>query len=101
MRSWSTVRIVGPSMEPALRNGDWWIVRPARRISPGHVVAFPHPGRPELLVVKRVVRREGDGWWVEGDDPGTSEDSRAFGAVPDDSIRGVLWLRYRRGTTGP
>ena len=96
MPSWTTVRIVGPSMEPAIRNGEWWVVRPARRIRAGQVVAARHPQRPEMLVVKRVVRREGDGWWLEGDNPQSSDDSRTFGAVPEKSIVGVLWWRYRR-----
>lgn len=96
MPLWTTVRIVGPSMEPALHNGEWWVVRPARRIRVGQVVAARHPHRPELLMVKRVVRREGDGWWLEGDNPQSSDDSRTFGAVPEQSIVGVLWWRYRR-----
>lgn len=100
MRSWTTVRIIGPSMEPALLSGEWWVVRPARRIRVGHVVAARHPERPDLVVVKRVVRREGSGWWLEGDNAGASDDSRAFGEVAEESILGVLWWRYRRAPIG-
>lgn len=96
MRSWTTVRIIGPSMEPALRNGDWWIVRPTRRIRIGQVVAVRHPERPDLIVVKRVARREGGAWWLEGDNANASDDSRSFGAIPEEGILGVLWWRYRR-----
>lgn len=98
---WSAVRVVGPSMEPAVRNGDWWVVRAARVYRPGDVVALRHPHRPDLLVVKRIIRIEADGTWVEGDNWAASEDSRAFGAVPATLLVGRLVLRYRRGPRGP
>lgn len=98
---WSTVAIVGPSMEPALRNGDWWLVRAARAYRPGDVVALRHPRRPDLLIVKRITRIEADGLWVEGDNRPASDDSRAFGAVPATLLVGRLVLRYRRGPRGP
>lgn len=88
------VRIVGPSMEPTLRNGDWWLVRRTSSVAPGDVVLLVHPSRPDLHVVKRVVRRGDDGWWVEGDNPTASDDSRQFGVVPDRNVLGRLWLRY-------
>jgi len=88
----TTVRIIGPSMEPALRNGDCWVVRLGSRVSPGDVVLAVHPLRPELQIVKRVIRPEGSGWWLEGDNPELSDDSRAFGAV--DTVLGRLVFRY-------
>ena len=94
------VRVVGPSMEPTLANGDWWLVRRGAPVRPGDVVLLRHPRRPDALVVKRVDRREGEGWWVLGDNPDASEDSRQFGPVPDDDVIGRLWFRYgplRRG----
>ncbi len=89
------VRIVGPSMEPVLHNGDWWLVRRTSRVSAGDVVLIVHPERSDLLIVKRLVRRDGSGWWVEGDRRDSSEDSRTFGAVPAESIIGRVWWRYR------
>lgn len=91
------VRIAGPSMAPALMPGDWWLVRTIGPVRPGSAVLLRHPHR-DLLVVKRAVRREEGGWWVEGDDPELSEDSRTWGAVPASGILGVLVLRYRRGS---
>ena len=90
----TAVCIAGPSMEPALRSGDWWLVRTVGRIRPGDVVLLRHPNRPDLLVVKRVLREEPDGWWVEGDNPDMSEDSRQFGPVPVAGIVGRLVWRY-------
>jgi nickel-type superoxide dismutase maturation protease len=88
------VRVIGPSMEPAARNGDWWLVHRTTRVHPGDVVLLVHPGRPDALVVKRVTRREADGWWVLGDNADASEDSRQFGVVPDGGIVGRLVWRY-------
>ena len=95
MLAFTTVRVVGPSMEPAVRNGQWWIVRKGPALRPGDVVLMQHPQRPHLSVVKRLHRREGDGWWVLGDNPAESDDSRQFGAVADDLIVGRLVCRYR------
>ena len=88
------IRIVGPSMEPTMRNGDWWLVRLGQRVSPGDVALLRHPLRRDLLVVKRVRRADVDGWWVEGDNPDFSDDSRSFGAVAPSDIVGRLWWRY-------
>ena len=90
-----TVRVVGPSMEPTLRNGEWWLARRGGHVQTGDVVLLVHPERPDLRVVKRVMHRVEKGWWVEGDAPGTSGDSRAFGPVPDRLILARLLVRYR------
>lgn len=95
MRAFTSVRIVGLSMEPTVVNGDWWLVRRSSRLRPGAVVLLRHPLRPELPVVKRLVERRAEGWWVLGDNPDHSEDSRQFGTVPEELIVGRLILRYR------
>jgi nickel-type superoxide dismutase maturation protease len=89
-------------MLPTLRPGDWCLVRVGgRAVRPGDVVVVERPDRPGLLVVKRIVRREPGGWWLAGDNPAQSDDSRVFGPVPDDDVRGRLVWRYhplrRRG----
>ena len=99
--SLATVRIVGPSMEPRLRNGDVYLVALAARVRPGDVVLLQHPDRPELLTVKRAVRKDTEGWWVEGDNPKESTDSRQFGAVPQESIQGRVLFRLRPVFRGP
>lgn len=90
------VRIVGPSMEPTLANGEWWVVRRTANPRPGDVVLLVHPGRPDLRMVKRIDHATQDGWWVVGDNPASSDDSRAFGPVPPELILGRLWFRYGR-----
>ena len=102
-RRWRPFRIEvsGPSMRPTLEPGDWAIAIAAERVRPGDVVVVEHPERPGFEMVKRVVRVPGsvptrpdlvDRIWVEGDDPSSSTDSRAFGAVPANLIKGRVRL---------
>ncbi len=94
------VAVAELSMAPALLPGDWLLVRrctrPGRpRIRPGQIVIASHPGRPDLLLVKRATRRDAHGWWLESDNPGAGAvDSRMFGVVPPGLIEGRVLLRY-------
>jgi nickel-type superoxide dismutase maturation protease len=94
---WTTVEVTGGSMLPALRPGDWLLVRRGgRRVRPGDVVVARHPRTPGLLIVKRVARRAATGWWLESDNqraPGR-EDSWDFDAVPDELVVGRVVVRY-------
>ena len=91
------VKVAERSMEPALRPGDWLLVRRTRRIHPGQIVLARHPGQPDLLIVKRAAHREDGGWWLESDNPAAGAvDSRRFGAVPVTLIEGRLLTRYWR-----
>jgi len=97
------VAVAERSMEPVLRPGDWLLVRrPVRagravRVRPGRLVVARQPGRPDLLIVKRAVRREPGGWWLESASPDAGRvDSRRFGPVPPGLIEGTVLVRYRR-----
>ena len=101
------VAVAERSMEPALRPGDWIVVRRTMvarrppRLRPGQLVVARHPDRPSLLIVKRAARRDGDRWWLASDNPAAgAQDSSAFGAVPASLIEGRVLLRYRRGYRG-
>lgn len=79
-------------MAPTLRHGDAVMVRTrGRPIRPGDVVVARFLSRPDLLVVKRAVRREPAGWWVVGDNEFVTDDSRAYGVA---EIVGRVVLRY-------
>jgi nickel-type superoxide dismutase maturation protease len=99
------VAVAERSMEPALQPGDWLLVRRSLRagrpprVRPGRLVIARHPGRPDLLLVKRAARREPGGWWLESDNPGAGAvDSRSFGVVPPELIEGrVRYWPLRRG----
>ncbi len=66
-------------MSPTLSDGDVVLVSFRARPRPGAVVLVRWPQRPGQLSVKRVVGRHGDGWWVLGDNPDASTDSRHLG----------------------
>jgi len=93
---WRRVAVRGPSMSPTLSDGDVVLVRFGRPARPGDVVLVCWPQRPAQLSVKRAVRAEERGWWVEGDNPFGSTDSRALG--PAEVVAVVtrrLWPRPR------
>ena len=98
------VAVVERSMEPALRPGDWLLVWRGIRagrplwIRPGQIVIARQPGRADFLLVKRAVRRDGEGWWLQSDNSGADAvDSRSFGALPPVMITGRVLVRYKRG----
>ena len=95
------VAVAEQSMEPALRPGDWLLVRRSMRagrpprVRPGQVVIARHPAERGMLLVKRAAWRERGGWWLASDNPGAGAvDSRAFGAVPANLIEGRVLLVY-------
>ena len=109
---WFAALVHGPSMVPTLRHGDAVLVRrlaPAddrpgrsgRPVRPGDVVVVRFAAQPGALFVKRVARRAGEGWWVLGDNPLVTDDSRAYG--PAQVVGRVLcrwwprpgWVRRR------
>jgi nickel-type superoxide dismutase maturation protease len=89
---WGRVVVDGVSMVPTLAPGDHLLVRWRGRPKPGDVVVVR---RGERLDVKRVSARAQEGWWVLGDNEAASTDSRAYGAVADEDIVGVVRIRYR------
>ena len=98
------VGVRGSSMVPTLHEGDWAVAVRVRRIRRGQIVVIEHPDRPGFELVKRVVALPGetvgerrladDEYWVEGDDPTASTDSRRFGPIGRGLVRGRVWLVY-------
>lgn len=98
---WRRVVVRGPSMSPALADGDVVLVTFGARPRPGAVLLVRWPARPGQLSVKRAVRAEaGAGpplWEVRGDNPFGSTDSRQLGpAVALGVVRCRLWPRPGR-----
>jgi phage repressor protein C with HTH and peptisase S24 domain len=78
-------------MAPTLRHGDAVLARRTSKARPGQIVVARFRSRPELLVIKRVVRLEGDGYWLEGDNEFVTDDSRRYGIA---DIIGHVLVRY-------
>lgn len=86
------VRVRGRSMLPTLGDGDLLLVRTGRPPKVGDVVVLRLPGR-EGISVKRLVRREAEGWWVERDNPREGVDSWSVGAVPATDVVAEVVMR--------
>jgi signal peptidase I len=112
------VTVAEGSMRPTIEPGDWLLVDPTTRRWPrrGSIVVFREPGT-DVLAIKRVAARPGDwvpfgdGWLQMGDDEawllgdaadedlaaegfGAAVDSRRYGPVTLDALRGRAWFRY-------
>jgi nickel-type superoxide dismutase maturation protease len=98
------VAVEGRSMEPELLPGDYLVAVRARSVRRGALVVVDHPERPGFDVVKRVTAVAGDTVggttlspgqvWVQGDNRSASSDSRSFGPVGPENVKGVVRLRY-------
>ena len=92
----SRVAVAGESMSPTMSPGDWLLCRRVRGmdVRPGQIVVAEQPNRLGFLVIKRVIRRVDGGWWLEGDNPTASDDSRTYGPVSDQDVLSVVLCRY-------
>jgi len=110
-RRWMIIIVEGPSMAPTLAPGARLIVRRTGtaplRVGDVVVAEPPLPGPPRLIV-KRVVAVPGDPvppgivrgpadvtvpagrYLLLGDNPADSRDSRLFGYVDAERVRGVV-----------
>jgi nickel-type superoxide dismutase maturation protease len=91
-------------MRPTLEPGDRLLLTRTRRVRPGDLVAVLDPRFNRRTVVKRVAAVSASGLTVLGDNSGASTDSRIFGTVRSDALRGRVLYRYfpplRRGRPG-
>lgn len=92
-------RITGNSMLPLLKPGDEVLLNPrAYHLTPpqpGDIVVVRHPFQPELQLVKRVIRTlANEQYYLEGDNPAESSDSRSFGPVRLEQILGQITSRF-------
>ncbi|MEV0093435.1 nickel-type superoxide dismutase maturation protease [Streptomyces sp. NPDC050738] len=88
--------VMGASMVPTLRQGDQVLVHYGAQLRPGDVAVLRHPLQQDLLIVKRLIERREEGWWVLGDSLAENAlDSRVFGTVPDELVLGRVRGRYR------
>ncbi|MFI6077015.1 S26 family signal peptidase [Actinoplanes sp. NPDC051343] len=88
---WQLVLVQGPSMVPTLRSGDALLVRRGARVRSGDIVVARFRTRPDLLVVKRAVRPQDGGWWIQGDNTLIEDDSRRYGVA---DVIGRVLIRY-------
>jgi nickel-type superoxide dismutase maturation protease len=92
-------RITGSSMMPLLKPGDEVLINPRAYRSaaprPGDIVVAQHPYQPKLRLVKRIAKTTDDGrYYLEGDNPTESTDSRSFGPISPQQIVGQVTCRF-------
>ena len=98
------VAVEGMSMSRTLVPGDFLVALVPAALRRGCLVVVEHPELPGYEMVKRLAAVPGDEaagrtldadeYWVLGDHPDGSTDSRQFGPIGREAIRGVVRLRY-------
>ena len=84
----------GKSMSPTLNNGDVVLVDREAEIEVGDIVVAKHPIEQNSEILKRVERiNERGHYFLVGDNLEESSDSRHFGAVTREYIRGKVVAR--------
>lgn len=90
--------VEGRSMEPAFCEGQYVLARrdayAKHDPAPGDVVIMRDPRDTTHLMIKRIAASsEQNQFFVLGDNPSRSTDSRAFGSIGKESIFGKVVLR--------
>lgn len=86
-------------MVPLLRPDNEVLIDPAAfaKVAPavGDIVITGHPQHPELPIIKRIEQIEPDGrCHLRGDNADASSDSRQFGPVATDTLKGKVVCRF-------
>ncbi len=85
----------GKSMNPALKDGETVLVDRAAKIEVGDIVVARHPIEQQSEIVKRIERVTEHGhYFLVGDNLEDSNDSRHFGAVAREYIKGKVVARF-------
>ena len=86
--------VVGNSMIPTLHQGDIVIYRPINSHiflpKEGCIVVVEDPQQPKSLIIKRVHKENSLGLELRGDNQENSIDSRQFGLVNHNYLRGIV-----------
>ncbi len=87
-------RVEGNSMEPTILSGDLVIYRPINStknlLKEGSIVVLMHPLKNKTLIVKRIDLIEKDAIMLLGDNQSRSIDSRQFGLIQKEAIKGIV-----------
>jgi nickel-type superoxide dismutase maturation protease len=86
-------QIIGKSMRPTLKAGDmvlvnkaaYWLSLPKRN----DIIALRDP-RDGKTLIKRIIKIEEKGYFVQGDNKNASTDSRIFGMIRRSEIIGKI-----------
>ncbi len=95
MRRFGLAVVRGPSMEPTLVDGDRLVVLHGATPRVGGLAVLRLPDG--VVGVKRVARRDGDGWYVVSDNGAVRAlDSTVFGVIADSAVVARVLFRLPR-----
>jgi nickel-type superoxide dismutase maturation protease len=89
-------RVKGDGMYPTLEKGQLVLIRRRPNLKINDIVVFVHNGAEK---VKRICGMEGDFFYVLGDNPRYSTDSRQYGYIRRDSVVGTVVFPREDGWT--
>ncbi len=90
----SRYRVENNSMFPALRSGEQVIIKKSAKLKVGDIVIARHPYKKSVEIIKRIKEiDEGGKYFLIGDNKDESSDSRTFGAVSIEYIKGKVISR--------
>src|SRR5690349_3155031 len=90
------IRVEGDSMLPNLKNGDGILIDADAFISAGDIVLAKHPFKKSVIILKRLAEIDANGnYFLVGDNPAESTDSRTFGAISAKHILGKAVSRLK------
>ena len=90
------VLVEGDSMLPNLKNGDGILINADAKIAAGDIVLAKHPFKKSVNILKRLSEIDENGnYFLIGDNPPESTDSRTFGAISAKHILGKAVCRLK------
>ncbi|MBI3983898.1 S26 family signal peptidase [Candidatus Microgenomates bacterium] len=84
-------KVIGSSMSPTHQSQDFLIGWRWFRPKVGKVVV----AKTDRLVIKRVMKIDGDRVWLEGDNSIASTDSRHIGWIPREKVKAKIIRSFR------
>ena len=89
------IRVQGSSMMPFLSDGDEVLIDGNAEIFSGDIVCAAHPQKQKLIIKRVREIDKNENFFLIGDNPEHSTDSRNFGLIPRDKIIGRVVRRIK------
>lgn len=90
------VLVEGDSMLPTLKSGDAILIDADAKIAVGDIIFAKHPFKKSVKLLKRIEEIDQNGnYFLVGDNPSESTDSRTFGALSPKHLLGKAVCRLK------
>ncbi|HQU82141.1 MAG TPA: nickel-type superoxide dismutase maturation protease [Pyrinomonadaceae bacterium] len=89
-------RVEGDSMFPNLKNGEFVLINPDFEPKIGDIVLAAHPFKKSVKIIKRITEINAENrYFLIGDNPTESTDSRSFGTILRKDILGKVTAKVK------